>query len=61
LIFVCVVLGSPGTCPEYFVFDGAVVDKERSDYPTRAILNIGRVKHFQDNWGLISSRLKIRG
>ncbi len=57
LIFVLVVLGEPGTQPDYFIVSGDIVQKRRKDYDTRGILDINRVGEFKDNWRLIERRI----
>ncbi len=57
LVFVLVILGAPGTLPEYFILSGESVEQFRKDYKTRAILDISVVKGFKDYWTLIEERI----
>lgn len=58
LIFVLVVLGAPGSLPDYYVVSGKTVTERMKKYTTRAILNIADVREFKDNWKLIDRRLR---
>ena len=53
LIFICIVLGANGFIPEFYILDGKTVQQRTKLYKTRAILNIGSIKDFKDNWALI--------
>ena len=57
LIFALVVLGPIGQKPDYYILDGAEVEKRRKNYKTRSILDISTVKEFKDNWQLINKRI----
>lgn len=53
LVFVLVVLGKPGSHPDYYIVTGDIVEKRRKSYKSRGILDISTVKEFKDNWKLI--------
>lgn len=57
IVFVLVVLGKPGSHPDYYIVSGDVVEKKRKDYKSRGILDISQVKQFKDNWKLIAERI----
>lgn len=57
LIFVLVVLGPPGSLPDYYIVSGKTVNERVKKYKTRAILNIAEVRAFKDNWTLIEKHL----
>lgn len=58
LIFVLVVLGAPGSLPDYYIVNGKTVNERMKKYKARAILNISSVREFKDNWKLIEKFLK---
>lgn len=53
VIYVLVVLGAVDVRPQYFILSGSDVRRLTKVYKTRAILDISRVKPFENNWSLI--------